>query len=326
MGSPTRAWPAVLAVVASALLFALNGVVSKITLATGMSATRLVELRTLGSAVVITAIALVVARRAMRADARTLAALAVLGVIGIGFVQWLYFVAISRLPVGLALLIEYTAPLMVALWARFVLREAVRPRVWVALVACLTGLTMVGQVGRGFALDAVGLAAAVGAAVSLATYYLLGEKLLAQRDRWSTQAWSMIFAAAFWAVLQPVWLTDTALLRADVDLPGALSPGVVPVWLLLAWIVLLGTVTPYVLVLVGLSRLGAARTGLLGMLEPVAASAAAWVVLSETMTALQVLGASVVLVGVVLAETARLPRPDPVDPNAAQPLPDTLAP
>ena len=79
----------------------------------------------------------------------------------------------------------------------------------------------------------------------------------------------------------------------------------VPLGLLVAWIVVLGTVVPYAVVLAGVARLGPARTGLIGMLEPVAAAATAWVVLGESMTALQVVGGVVVLVGVLLAEAAR---------------------
>src|SRR5665647_1889055 len=161
------------------------------------------------------------------------------------------------------------------------------------------------QVGPGVRLDAVGLVAAAGAAVSLAAYYLLGARVLRRRDAVSTQAWSMAFAAAFWMVAQPLWQFDPAVLAGDVVLPPALGAVQVPLGLLVAWIVVLGTVVPYALVLAGVARLGPARTGLIGMLEPVAAAATAWVVLGESMTALQVVGGVVVLVGVLLAEAAR---------------------
>jgi drug/metabolite transporter (DMT)-like permease len=232
-------------------------------------------------------------------------------------VQWFYLVAISRLPVGLALLIEYTAPLMVALWARFVFREQVLARVWWALAACLVGLALVAQVGDEVTLDAIGLLAAVGAAVALAMYYLLGDRLLTTRDPLTTQAWSMAFAALFWVVLQPLWTFPTGTLGADVALPVTdLHP---PMWALVGWIVVLGTVVPYLLFLVGIQRVGAARAGLLGMVEPVAASATAWLVLGESMTPVQLVGGSVVIAGVVLAETSRRA------PDRAL-LPDTAAP
>ena len=307
----------VLAVVVSAMLFAVNGTVSKVAMQSGLSPARLVELRSVGSALVLVAAVLVVAPRARLPRGRELAGLALLGVVGMAMVQWLYFVAISRLPVGLALLVEFTAPVLVALWARFVLREQVKVRVWWALAACLSGLTLVAQVGDGIRLDLLGLVAAAGAAVSLATYYLLGSRLVRRRDPLSTQAWSMAFAGAFWVVLQPPWTFDATVLVDDVARPGVLAGAHLPLWALVAWIVALGTVVPYVLVLIGMARLGAARTGVLGMIEPVAASAVAWLVLAESMTAVQLLGGVVVLGGVALAETARrqpsvAPAPDAV--------------
>ncbi|NTW39565.1 MAG: DMT family transporter [Cellulomonadaceae bacterium] len=295
----------VLLVVAASLLFAVNGTVAKLAMEAGLSPTRLVELRALGSALVLVALLAVMTPRAPRPRGRELAALAVLGVVGMALVQWLYLVAISRLPVGLALLIEYTAPLLVALWARYVLGEQVRARVWWALALCLSGLSLVAQVGDGVRLDWLGLVAAGGAALSLASYYLLSDRLLKARDPLSVQGWSMGFAALFWVVLQPLWTFDHGILGDDVALPGALEGGTVPLWLLVTWVIVLGTVVPYVLMLAGVARLGAARTGLIGMTEPVAASAAAWLVLGESMTAVQLAGGVVVLAGVALAETAR---------------------
>jgi drug/metabolite transporter (DMT)-like permease len=312
----------VAAVVLAAVLFAVNGTVAKLAMQSGITPTRLVELRSLGSALVLIPVALVLRRSGMRLHRRDLLVMAVLGVVGMAAVQWLYLVAISRLPVGLALLIEYTAPLLIAVWARFVLHERVRPQAWWGLAASLTGLTLVAQVRRGVELDAIGLAAAGGAAIALATYYLLGERLVAHRDPLSTQAWSLGFAALFWAVLQPVWAFDPAVLGTTTALPGVLAGSTAPVWLLVGWVVVLGTVVPYTLVLSGMKAIGAARAGLLGMIEPVAAAGAAWVVLGESMSGVQVVGAVVVLAGVALAETARrggaavLPdavprRPDP---------------
>ncbi len=308
------------AVVVAAVLFAVNGTVAKLAMTSGIGPTRLVELRTLGSALVLVPVALVVVRRRMVLHRRDVLVMATLGVVGMAAVQWCYLVAISRLPVGLALLIEYTAPLLIALWARFVLHEAVRPRAWWGLAASLVGLTMVAQVRRGVELDAVGLAAAGGAAVALATYYVLGERLVARRDPLSTQAWSLAFAALFWAVLQPLWTWDVSVLAVEGTLPGPLAGLAAPTWALVLWVVVLGTVVPYTLVLAGVRVIGAARAGLLGMIEPVAAAGVAWLVLGESMTIVQVAGGAVVLAGVALAETARA-RPVAVLPDAVLPEP-----
>lgn len=314
------------AVVVSSLFFAFNGVVSKLAMAAGLDPTRTVQLRLVGAAVVMLAVVGCTRPGSLRVPRGQRVRMAVYGVVGIAMTQWLYLVAIQRLPVGLALLLEYTAPLMVALWVRFVLRQSVRPRVWFALGACLVGLTMVAQVGRGVSLDVVGVGAALGAAACLAAYYLLGEKVLATRDTLSTQTLSMTVAAVFWLVVHPVWTFDAGALGDGVALPGPLAGPVPPLWLLVVWIVLLGTVLPYLLLFVGLRHLGAARTGLVSMLEPVAAAAFAWVVLGESMTAAQVVGSAVVMCGVVLAETARHTLPQGAEEAEGNPPVGALAP
>lgn len=106
-------WRGVVFATAAAFLFALNGSVSKTVLESGLSSLRLVELRSVGAALcLLTAVALT-RPRTLRVQPRELAFLAVAGVVGIGLVQWFYFVAISRLPVGIALLLEYLAPVLV---------------------------------------------------------------------------------------------------------------------------------------------------------------------------------------------------------------------
>jgi len=310
-----HAWTGVLLVASSAVLFAFNGVVSKTALQTGLASTHLVAMRTAGAALILFAAALVMRPEGLRVTRRQAGALAILGVVGVALVQWLYFVAIERLPVGIALLLEYTAPLMVALWARFVFGEQVRRRVWLALALSLIGLTMVAQVGRGASLDAVGIAAALAAAVALATYYLLADRMLEGRDPWSTMAWSMGFAAVFWAILGQPWTIDPALLGSPVVVPETAAS--LPLWVFVVWIIVLGTAVPYTLIVLGLTRLGAARTGLIGTLEPVLAAAFAWMLMAESMSVLQVLGGAVVLTGVLLAETSR--------PRATAPVASTSA-
>ena len=220
-------------------------------------------------------------------------------------VQWLYFVAIARMPVGIALLLEYTAPLMVALWVRFVRGEQVRSRVWLALALCLVGLAMVAQVWDGLTLDRIGVLAALGAAAALATYYLMGEAGLGQRDPVSLLAWIFTFSALLWAVVKPWWKFPFEVLDDQVALPGALDGLTATVGALSAWVVLLGTITAFGLVLLAVGRVGPARVGVLGMLEPVGSALVAWWVLGEQLATVQLAGGAVVLAGVALAETAR---------------------
>ncbi|MDQ1695089.1 MAG: hypothetical protein QOJ03_442 [Frankiaceae bacterium] len=301
----TRPWTGVAAALLSAAFFAVNGTASKLVLGAGMSSLRLVEIRSTGAAVCLLLTLLAIRPGSLRVTRHELVFLAVAGVVGIGLVQWFYFVAIGRLDVGIALLLEYLAPVLVALWVRFVGGGEVRSRVWAALALSVGGLAVVAQVWHGMTLNGVGVLAGFAAAGSLATYYLTGEHGLGSRDPLSLAAWTFTAAAVFWSCLQPWWTFPWELLDDRVALQGPLDGSSAPVWLLVAWVILLGTVVPYAFVLIALGRLGSARTGLIGMTEPVLASFVAWFMLSEQLSAVQIAGAAVVLTGIVLAETSR---------------------
>src|SRR5207247_6362088 len=115
----------------------------------------------------------------LRAARRELPFLVVFGVLGVGLVQLFYFLAIRRLPIGVALLIEYLAPLLVATWARFVAHEPVRRRIWAALGLALAGLSLVVDIWAGVTLDSAGVGFALLGAVTFAGYLLLAQHSVA---------------------------------------------------------------------------------------------------------------------------------------------------
>lgn len=288
----------------AATLFALNGSVSKFLLLGGVPWQRLSQLRVTLAFLILLLVVALVRRSGLRLRRAEIGRLAVYGILGIAATQSLYFLGIQKLAVGVALLIEFTAPIMVALWFRFVMREPVRDRVFLALLLALVGLAMVAQVWAGFSLDVVGVVASLGAAVALALYYVLGEKLVVDRDPVSLTMWGFFFATAFWAVVQPWWSFPWETLALTAEPFGADGPAV-PGWALIAWMVVPGTVVPFALVLQALRHLRATQASVVGMTEPLIASVIAFVLLGEVLTPVQILGGAVVLAGVLLAETSR---------------------
>lgn len=292
-------------VLAAATLFAVNGSVSKLALdASAMGTVRWTELRSAGGFVGLAVfLALTAPRRLRLHGRRDLVRMAFYGVVGFALVQWLYFVAIDRLPIGIGLLFEFTAPVLIALWARFAWHEPVRARVWPALALVLGGLALVAQIWDGLALDSVGVTAGLCAAVALAVFYLMGERLVSRRDPLSVVCLGLGFATLFWAVTAPLWSFPFDALTIGAELPEGI--GSAPVWALALWTVALGTIVPFVLSISALAHLPATTVGIVATFEPVAASVVAWVWLGEALLAVQILGGCVVLVGILLAETAR---------------------
>ena len=92
---------------------------------------------------------------------------------------------------------------------------------------------------------------------------------------------------------------------ADVSLLGRLSDYHLPVWALMAFLIVIGTIVPFFLLVSALRHLPATRVGIIAMLEPVGATIVAWAWLNESLSAVQLIGAAIVLLAIVLAQTAR---------------------
>jgi drug/metabolite transporter (DMT)-like permease len=294
-----------LMVAIAATLFAVNGTVSKVVLGSGLSSLELTQIRSTGAAFGFLVFLVLFARRRLAVGRRELVFLIVYGVTGVAFVQWLYFVALEHLPVGVALLIQFLGPLWVALFARFVYRESIRRRVWASLALCLLGLSFVVELWTGLAFSTVGIAAALGASFALATYMLMAERERRHRDPASLSFYGFLFAAIFWAIVQPLWQFPWSVLGETVSLQGNLSQYTAPVWVLVGFVIVVGTMATFSLLTGALRHIPATRAAIVSTLEPVLATVIAWAWLGESFGTSQLVGGAIVLAGIFLAQTAR---------------------
>jgi drug/metabolite transporter (DMT)-like permease len=291
----------------AATLFALNGTISKSILLTGIDPSRLSQLRVTGAFLILLLVVALTRPQALRIQRSEYIPLLAYGILGVAMTQYLYFVAIELLPVGIALLIEFTSPIMVALWFHFVLKHRTPRLVWLGLAIALLGLAMVAQVWQGFTLNALGVIAAFGAGAALALYFLVGDSMVQRpspRDPVSMTMWGFGAASLFWFVAQPWWSFPWEQLTGDGFPLGEGSEGV-PIPFLATYMIVLGTVVPFWLIVVSLHHIRAANAAVIGMTEPLLATFIAWVALGEVLTPVQITGAIVVLVGVYLAERYR---------------------
>lgn len=288
----------------AALLFGVNGTVSKVLLLSVGDAARVSQLRVTAAFLLLLVVVVLTRPGTLRLRRFELGRVAAYGILGVAMTQWLYFVAITRMPIGIALLIEFTAPLMVVLWVRYAWQRPVRSTVWLGLALALVGLALVAQVWTGMSLNPLGVLAAFGAAAALAVYYLLGESCGQDRDPVSLTLWGFGFAALMWAVARPWWGYPWSALAGSAAPFGTGGPDV-PLWALAGYMVVLGTIVPFWLVLAAIRHIGAAGASIIGMTEPFIAALIAWLVLGEVLTPIQLVGGAVILSGVVVAERAR---------------------
>jgi drug/metabolite transporter (DMT)-like permease len=292
-------------VLVAATLFGVNGTVAKVALSSGLTSLRLTEARCAGAFVGLTLLALTRGRSTLRLARREVVPIATFGVVGVALVQLFYFLSIHRLAIAIALLIQDLGPLLVAIWARTFGHEHLRRRIWVALGLSLTGLTLMVQLWSGTSLDGLGVVYALISAVTYAAYLLLAEREVARRDTVSLLAWGFFFATVFWSIVQPWWSFPGGVVARTVSLQGSLAGIHLPVWALVLWVVVLGSIAPFSLIVAALRHVSATRVGVMAMLEPVVATVVAWAWLRESLSAVQLVGAAVVLVAIALAQTAR---------------------
>ena len=291
---------------AGALLFSFNGIVSKLVLTSSLSALNLAQVRSTGAFIILFLLIFFRSREKLRVTKKELPQLAFFGVIGIAAVQFLYFMAISRMHVSFALIIEFTAPIWIVLWIKYVKKRFVPTDMWIAIFLAFIGLLFIAQVWKGRTLDTIGLIAAFLDAIALSIYFLMGEKLTKTRDIQSLTFFGFAFATLAWLIILPIWNFPFEVFSERINMQGIFDGFDTYGWVLIAWIIIFGTIVPYLLVITGIKTLSASTSSVIGMVEPVLVGILAWWWLREAWLPLQIFGGVLVMVGIYVADRARL--------------------
>ena len=291
--------------VMGALVFAFNGVISTVVL-DHISPFRLAQVRSIGAFVILLTITLIVERRSLTATKKQLPMLAAYGIIGFAAVQAGYFLGIQRgVPLSLVLIVEFTAPIWIALWIKYVRKSFVPASMWGAIALSLLGLILLAQVWNGLSFDLIGLLGALFSAFALTAYFLIGKNFGTDRTALSLTVWGLGMASLAWVSSMPVWEFPFEVFTIDMDLQGVFAGNTLPGWVLILWIITMGTIVPYLFVIGGLRLLSASTSSVIGMLEPVLAGVFAWIWLQQSWNGVQLVGAAIVLVGIYIADRAR---------------------
>lgn len=295
-----RTFLATLACVAAAACWALNAVIAADTFERGVSPEQLAEARVV-VALIPLAVYLLLARRALLRPPRA----AVPALIGFGVcmmaVNLAYYVAIDRVPVGVAIALQYTAPVLILVGTAVVTRTVPGGTVWLAGGLTLAGAALVsGAIGGATQdLDPIGIAAGIVAAVTFAGYLVTAE-LGGRRGSHPVTTLFIGFCVAvtIWAVVLPLWDWPFHLLADPQVAVRVLAVG------------LLGTLLPFALAVAALRWISPAVAGIATTTEPVLAAALAWLLLGQALSAPQLVGGGLVVAGVLVAQGA---RPSPAE-------------
>jgi drug/metabolite transporter (DMT)-like permease len=285
--------------------FALGGIAAKVLREANMDAFRLTQIRTSSAALILLAYILLKDKSQLKATRSEIKDLIIFGVIGIAAVTSFYFFAIKYLYVSVALIIEFTAPIWIVLYLKFVKKKSVPPTMWVGITFAFSGLILISQIWSGSSLHPLGVFVAFLDALALALYFIFADRLSQTRSSISLITWGMSVAAIFFALILPWWNFPFEFLTDTYSLQGELSAYSAPGWALILWIVVIGTVIPYLLTVTAIRELSASTSSVIGMIEPIFAGAIAWWLLSEAFTTIQLIGCAVVLIGIYFADKAR---------------------
>ena len=291
--------------ISAAMGFALGGVAAKILREADMDAFRLTQIRTVGAAIILLAFALMRGKKQLYARRDGLKELIVFGIVGVAAVTSFYFFAIKYLYVSVALVIEFTASIWIVLYLRFIKKKQVSPIMWWGIACAFSGLFLLSQIWTGTTLHPLGVAVAFADAIALSIYFLFADRLSQTRTSLSLMTWGIGVAAIFWSLVLPWWNFPFEFLTDTYRLEGNLSNYSAPGWALVLWIVIVGTVIPYLLTVTGIRELSASTGSVIGMIEPLFAGAIAWWLLNEAFNTTQLIGCAVLLLGIYLADKAR---------------------
>lgn len=218
-----------------------------------------------------------------------------------------YYLAVSRLPVAVAIVVQYTAPVLVVVWMAVADRSRPGRNVLLALALALAGVIALSELHRVVAtgeltLDGIGLLAAAGSSVAFAVYMVSGERVSAALGAQRGMLAAFAIASLLWAGVALGRGIPRSVLEPRFA-AGVLFLGV------------FGTLVPFLLFLWGLGRVRASRAGILSTLEPVSAAVLAWIWLGQALSSVQVAGGILVVAGVLIVQaepkaSVKIPAPD----------------
>lgn len=299
-------------IVFSSCCFGTSGPLARAIMNTGLSPEQVASVRICVAAAVLMVGTALVRPSVLRVRRRDVPLLIAYGVAGVALVQLLYFVTVSRLPVGVAMLLEYLSPVLVTLWVRVVRRTVLPRAVWGGVGLAILGLVLVAKAWEGAALDTLGVLTGLATAAASAAYFLLGERGLATSHPVGMVAWGLVIGSVTMIAVSPPWLIPARLWSADT----ALGPLHAPTWALLVALALVATALAYVTGMAGLRQLPSSVVSVLSLLETVVATAAAWALLGQSLSIVQLGGGVLLLTGGLIVQlTSRrrsMPEPPPV--------------
>jgi len=286
--------------ITSAMCFGFSGPLAKALIGAGISPMQAVWIRLGGAALALLALTVATNPRALVVPRPRRRFMIAYSLVGFAAVQAFYYGTVARLPVGIAVLLEYLSPVLVVAWVRLIRQVRLPGSAVLGAVLAVIGLACVVQVWHGFRIDAPGLLLGLGTAACAAVYFLLSQDAGEGVHPLGSLTWGTLGATLILIPLAHPWHLPWHVLT------GALRVGAwaLPAPLAVSWLILVATVAAYATSIAALRRLTAAVGATVASLEVITSAAIAWALLGETLGPAQLAGGAIVLAGALLAQRA----------------------
>ncbi len=280
-----------LCVLGAAACWAAAAAAAKFLFHAGVTPTELVQLR-LTTAAAFLGIGLgLLRRRWLRIERRDIPYFLLLGTFGMAAINIAYLYAISRLQVAAALVLEYLAPVLIALYVGVVRREPLGRRAAVAIAAAFAGCFFAVGAYRIdlLGLHAAGIASGLAAACAFAWWSVYGEAGMHRYPPWTVLFYALVVAALEWNLLHP-------------PLEAFRHERMAEIWVWVLFIAVVGAIVPFGLYFEGINRIRATRASIVSTVEPILAGFFSFVWLGERLDPLQIAGGALVIGAVILLQ------------------------
>lgn len=280
----------ILQVLCAALLWGTLGLFGRSLNALGVSATAIVTIRIIIAFLGLTFFWLLIKKRLPKINSADLPLLVIYSLISVVSYNFLYFSAISLIPIALAAILLYLSPVFVLVFSALFLKEKITLHKFLSAVIVFMGIGMVIDLQSGGQFSFLGLLYGVGAGVTFALYSVLGKRLMEKNETLDVVTYSFGIGG--------IGLLLLSLLQSTINLNYSLDA-----WILLIVLGLVPTLLAFVLYNLGLKNIKASEASIISTIEPVTAAILGSLVLFEKLSSVQVFGVLVVIGGIIFSNS-----------------------
>jgi len=286
----------------SSAVFGLSGSFAKALLEAGWTPGSAVAIRMIGAALVLAVPAVIALHGRWHQVRSNWKTIVLFGLIGVAGCQLFYFNAVATLSVGVALLLEFLAPVLIVLWLWLTSRRMPRPATLAGALLSIGGLVLVLDVFGSIKLDPAGVLWGLAAAVCLVIYFFITARHNESLPPLVLAAGGLLVGGLVMLLLGAVRAVPMAFSTADVSLAGWSTQW----WVPMLGLILFSTVLSYVTGIMAARRLGSKVASFVSLTEVLFAVLWAWLLLGELPAAIQLLGGALIVAGVVLVRLDEL--------------------